>query len=239
MQEPMAHRVLVIVPTYNERENLPRFLEELLALPLHLQVLVVDDNSPDGTGRLAEELSRKEPRLQVLHRPRKMGLGSAYREGFAWALQRDFDRVVEMDADFSHDPRALPKLIAASDEVDLVIGSRYVSGGGTVGWGALRRFISQGGCLYARLILGTPIRDLTGGFKCFRRRVLEAIDLGEVASEGYSFQIEMNYRVLKGGFSVKEIPILFTDRRVGKSKMSWRIFWEGIRRVWWMRRAIG
>ena len=239
MQEPMAHRVLVIVPTYNERENLPRFLEELLALPLHLQVLVVDDNSPDGSGRLAEELSGKEPRLQVLHRPGKMGLGSAYREGFAWALQRDFDRVVEMDADFSHDPRALPKLIAASDEADLVIGSRYVSGGGTAGWGPLRRFISQGGCLYARLILGISIRDLTGGFKCFQRRVLEAIDLGEVASEGYSFQIEMNYRVLKGGFSVKEIPILFTDRRVGKSKMSWRIFWEGIRKVWWMRRTIG
>jgi dolichol-phosphate mannosyltransferase len=238
MEEPIAPRVLVVIPTYNERENLPRLLEELLALPFNLSVLVVDDNSPDGTGRLAEELSRGEPRLHVLHRPRKMGLGSAYREGFAWALQRDFDRVVEMDADFSHDPRALPRLIAASAETDLVIGSRYVDGGGTAGWGALRRCVSRGGCLYARLILGAPVRDLTGGFKCFRRRVLEAIDLGKVASEGYSFQIEMTYRALKAGFSVKELPILFTDRRGGESKMSWRIFWEAIRKVWWMRWAI-
>jgi dolichol-phosphate mannosyltransferase len=230
-----ADRACVILPTYNERENLPQIAPAILAAAPELDVLVVDDNSPDGTGALADELAQKEPRLRVLHRERKEGLGRAYLAGFAEALKAGYGRVIEMDADFSHDPARLPALLAASREVDLVLGSRYVAGGGTVNWGLGRRLLSRGGSFYARTILGLGIRDLTGGFKCFRREVLEAIDLPSVRSSGYAFQIELTYRAVKKGFSVREVPITFVDRRVGKSKMSRRIVAEALWMVWKIR----
>ena len=230
-----ADRACVILPTYNERENLPQIAPAILAAAPELDVLVVDDNSPDGTGALADELAQKEPRLRVLHRERKEGLGRAYLAGFAEALKAGYGRVIEMDADFSHDPARLPALLAASREAELVLGSRYVAGGGTVNWGLGRRLLSRGGSFYARTILGLGIRDLTGGFKCFRREVLEAIDLPSVRSSGYAFQIELTYRAVKKGFSVREVPITFVDRRVGKSKMSRRIVAEALWMVWKIR----
>jgi dolichol-phosphate mannosyltransferase len=200
-----------------------------------VDVLVVDDGSPDGTGTLADELAARDPRVNVLHRVRKEGLGKAYLAAFGWALERDYGLVLEMDADFSHDPRHLPALLAGAQEADLVLGSRYVPGGGTVNWGLGRRIISRGGSLYARTILGVAVRDLTGGFKCFRREVLEAIDLATVECSGYAFQIELTYRALRRGFRVVEVPIVFADRRVGQSKMSRRIVLEAIRKVWSIR----
>ncbi|MBI2881703.1 MAG: polyprenol monophosphomannose synthase [Candidatus Tectomicrobia bacterium] len=226
---------LVVVPTYNEAENIGPLLRAVLSLPFPLEVLVVDDGSPDGTADRVEEMAREDPRIHLLRRPGKMGLGSAYLDAFRWALRWDYARVVEMDADFSHDPRHLPALLEASERADLVLGSRYVPGGETAGWTPLRKFISRAGSLYARAILGLSVRDLTGGYKCFRRQVLEAIPLDEVVSEGYAFQIEMTFRALRKGFRVIEVPIRFTDRRVGQSKMSWRIFWEAVRNVWWIR----
>jgi len=230
-------RTLVCLPTYDERENLGPMLAALFAVDAELHVLVIDDGSPDGTGALADEIAAREPRLFVLHRPAKEGLGKAYLAGFAWALERAYDLVVEMDADFSHDPRALPALLARAQDADLVLGSRYVAGGGTRGWGPLRRLLSAGGSLYARTILGLPIRDLTGGFKCFRRGVLEAVDLASVGCSGYAFQIELTHRAHRAGFRVAEVPILFVDRRVGRSKMSGRIVLEAIVKVWEMRLA--
>jgi dolichol-phosphate mannosyltransferase len=231
-----SQRALVCLPTYDERDNLVPILEAILSNLPGADVLVIDDNSPDGTGKLADEFAAREPRVKVLHRPGKQGLGKAYLAGFAWALERDYGFVLEMDADFSHDPRRLPALLAAAaGEADLALGSRYVPGGGTVGWGLLRRIISQGGSLYARLILGITVRDLTGGFKCFRRAVLEAIDLPTVACTGYAFQIELTYRAIRRGFRVKEVPIVFEDRRVGQSKMSSRIVLEALRKVWSIR----
>lgn len=229
-------RVLIIIPTYNERDNIGPLLAQIHeALPI-ADVLVVDDNSPDGTGQLADELAKKDPRLKVLHREGKLGLGTAYLTGFRYALDAGYDFVFEMDADFSHDPRYLPKLIdEAQSGTDLVLGSRYVTGGGTVNWGVGRQLISQGGSLYARSVLGVKVRDLTGGFKCFNRRVLEGINLAEVLSSGYGFQIELTYRALKKGFTVKEIPIVFEDRRVGQSKMSRKIFIEAFTVVWKLR----
>jgi dolichol-phosphate mannosyltransferase len=228
---------LVIIPTYNERENLGPITSAVLAAEPRVDVLVVDDNSPDGTGVLADELAAKEPRLRVLHREKKEGLGRAYLHAFRWALEHDYQYVIEMDADFSHDPKYLPGLIdaAMSGGADLVLGSRYVEGGGTVNWGVLRQLISQGGSLYARSILGVRVRDLTGGFKCFNRRVLEGINLDEVVSTGYGFQIELTYRALKKGYAVKEVPIVFEDRRVGQSKMSRKIFVEAMTMVWKLR----
>jgi dolichol-phosphate mannosyltransferase len=234
---PGSERALVCLPTYDERENLVPIVEAILAAAPEVDVLVIDDNSPDGTGRLADEVAAREPRVKVLHRPGKQGLGKAYLAGFAWALARDYRFVLEMDADFSHDPRRLPALLAAARENDLALGSRYVAGGGTVGWGLVRRIISQGGSLYARTILGVKVRDLTGGFKCFRREVLEAIDLPSVECTGYAFQIELTYRVVRRGFRVKEVPIVFEDRRVGRSKMSSRIVLEALRKVWSIRFA--
>ncbi|MHB8420794.1 MAG: polyprenol monophosphomannose synthase [Myxococcales bacterium] len=222
---------LVVLPTYDEIENLTAIVPAVFAASDRIEILVVDDNSPDGTGRLADELAAKEPRLHVLHRPRKEGLGRAYLAGFAWALERPYERVLEMDADFSHDPRHLPALLEASGGADLVLGSRYVPGGGTENWGLGRRLLSRGGSLYARTLLGVRIRDLTGGFKCFRRGVLERLDLGSVRSEGYSFQIELTYRALSLGLRVVEVPIRFADRRVGKSKMSKEIFAEAVAAV--------
>jgi dolichol-phosphate mannosyltransferase len=198
-------------------------------------VLVVDDNSPDGTGLLADQLAVREPRVRVLHRERKEGLGRAYLAGFQRALAGGYGRILEMDADFSHDPARLPALLAASREADLVLGSRYVPGGGTVNWGIGRRALSRGGSFYARTILGLGVRDLTGGFKCFRREVLERIDLPSVRSSGYAFQIELTYRAMKRGFRVVEIPITFVDRRVGQSKMSRRIVAEALWMVWKIR----
>ena len=231
----MIDRACVILPTYNEKENLPGIAPAILAAAPEVDILVVDDNSPDGTGALADELAARQPRLNVLHRERKEGLGRAYLAGFAEALARGYGRIVEMDADFSHDPDALPGLLEASRKADLVLGSRYVEGGGTVNWGLGRRLLSQGGSLYARTILGVGIRDLTGGFKCFRREVLESIDLESVRSSGYAFQIELTYRTLKRGFTVLEIPIVFADRRVGKSKMSRAIVAEALWMVWKIR----
>jgi dolichol-phosphate mannosyltransferase len=226
---------LICLPTYDERENLEPMVEAVLAAAPGADVLVIDDNSPDGTGRLADELAVQRPRLHVLHRAGKEGLGKAYLAGFAWALQRDYRLVLEMDCDFSHDPRHLPAMLAAAEDVDLVLGSRYVPGGGTENWGLGRKLISRGGSLYARAILGLSVRDLTGGFKCFRREVLEAIDLGSVQCTGYAFQIELTYRAARRGFRIREIPITFVDRRVGHSKMSRRIVLEAIRKVWSIR----
>ena len=229
-----APRALVCVPTYNEAENVVPIVEAILAAA-PVEVLVVDDGSPDGTGQLADAIAAREPRVHVLHREKKEGLGRAYLAAFAWALARPYDLVLEMDADFSHHPRYLAPMLARAREADLVLGSRYVEGGGTVNWGLGRRILSKGGSLYARTILGVPYRDLTGGFKCFRREVLEAIDLATVQCTGYAFQIELTYRVHRRGFRVAEVPIVFEDRRVGKSKMSRRIVLEAIRKVWSIR----
>ncbi len=230
-----ARRAVICLPTYDERENLAPILQAIHQAAPDVDVLVVDDDSPDGTGRLADEIAARDRRVKVLHRERKEGLGRAYLAGFAWALARGYGLVLEMDADFSHDPRHLPALLAASCNADLVLGSRYVPGGGTVHWGLGRRLVSRGGSLYARTILRVPVRDLTGGFKCFRREVLEALDLESVECSGYAFQIELTYRAIRRGFRVVEIPIVFADRRVGRSKMSRRIVLEAMRKVWSMR----
>lgn len=219
---------MIVVPTFNERENLPELLSRLAVLDLNLHVLVVDDNSPDGTGELAEELSASRPWFHVMHRPGKFGLGTAYVEGFRHALAKGFDAIGEMDADLSHDPSYLSSMLQALEGADVVLGSRYVDGGGTRNWGAVRRLISRGGSLYARTVLGVPVHDLTGGFKLFRRGVLENLSLDTVRSNGYSFQIEMTYRAIRGGYRVVEVPIVFEDRRVGKSKLSRQVVLEAM-----------
>jgi dolichol-phosphate mannosyltransferase len=225
-------RVTICLPTYNERENLEPMLRALGdVLPDEGRVLVVDDSSPDGTGQLADELSTTLGYVDVLHRPRKEGLGRAYLAAFERALADGAELILEMDCDFSHDPRDAPRLIEAAGSADLVLGSRYVEGGRVENWGALRRFVSSGGSLYARVLLGVGIRDLTGGFKCYRRAVLETIDLAAVTSSGYAFQIETTYRALRSGFRVVEIPITFADREIGSSKMSKRIFFEAVWKV--------
>jgi dolichol-phosphate mannosyltransferase len=228
--------VVVCIPTYNERENLQPICEAVLAVDRRVDILVVDDNSPDGTGQLADTLAAGQPRIRVLHRAKKEGLGKAYLHAFRWALEQRYSYVVEMDADFSHDPKFLPQLLDAAERgADLVLGSRYVTGGGTVNWGFGRKVISRGGSLYARTVLGCNVRDLTGGFKCFRRQVLETLDLGAIRSSGYAFQIELTYRALRAGFRVAEVPIVFEDRRVGHSKMSRKIFLEAVQMVWRLR----
>jgi dolichol-phosphate mannosyltransferase len=230
---------LVIIPTYNERDNVGPITQAVLAAEPRVDILIVDDNSPDGTGQVADGLAAAEPRIQVLHREKKQGLGRAYLHAFRWALEHGYQYVVEMDADFSHDPKYLPQLIdAAMGGADLALGSRYVPGGGTVNWGVGRKLVSRGGSLYARSILGVRVRDLTGGFKCFNRRVLESIDLDQVQSSGYAFQIELTFRALKKGFTVKEIPIVFEDRRVGQSKMSRKIFVEAMTMVWKLKLTV-
>ena len=231
-------RTCVCLPTYNERENLEPMLRALVGvLGPGDRVLVIDDNSPDGTGELADRLAAELDAVEVLHRPRKDGLGPAYLAGFRRALETDAELIVEMDCDFSHDPEDVPRLLAAAADADLVLGSRYVPGGGVENWGAIRRAISWGGSLYARLVLGISVRDLTGGFKCFRRAVLEAIPLGEVRSRGYAFQIELTYRASRTGFRVVEIPIRFVDRVVGGSKLSRTIVLEAIWKVPLLRLA--
>lgn len=221
---------LVIIPTYNEGGNISRLLAAVFALDPSLHILIVDDNSPDGTGKLVAGLadSSYPGRLFLLSRPGKLGLGSAYVSGFKWALARDYQYIVQMDADFSHNPKYIPALLASAADHDLVIGSRYTKGGGVANWSLLRRLISLGGGLYSRIILDLPVRDLTGGFKCFRREALASIALDAVRSSGYSFQIEMTYRVCLHGFSVREVPIVFEERNAGRSKMSGAIFREAI-----------
>lgn len=226
--------VWLILPTYNEAENIERIvaaaLPQLAATGLEHRILVVDDGSPDGTGQIADRLAAENPAVEVLHRTSKDGIGPAYLAGFRHALAGGADLLMEMDSDFSHDPVDIPRLVAAADRADLVLGSRYVRGGGVADWGLLRRLISRGGSLYARLLLGIPVDDLTGGFKCFRRSVLETLDLSGVGTDGYGFQIEVTYRAIKAGFRVEEVPIVFRDRRAGTSKMSAKIaveaFWK-------------
>jgi dolichol-phosphate mannosyltransferase len=226
---------LVVIPTYNEIENLQALVEKVLAQRA-FDVLIVDDHSPDGTGELAETLSNRFPtRVAVLHRAAKQGLGTAYRAGFNYALTRGYQHIFEMDADFSHDPRALPALRAALEDADAVLGSRYVRGGETKNWPIARRLLSQGGSLYAALILGLPFHDLTGGFKGFSARVLQSLDLDAIRSNGYAFQIEVTYRAYQGGFRIVERPITFVDRRLGHSKMRPAIVAEAIRIVWSLR----
>jgi len=233
----MAERFLVILPTYNESQNLPRIVPPILAQDPRLEILVVDDASPDGTGRLANDLAGVNPRVHVLHRTQKEGLGRAYLAGFAWALARDFDLMFEMDADFSHDPRFLVDMIAASRSADLVVGSRYKTGVNVINWPMSRLLLSYGANLYARWITGLPLTDATGGFKCFRKEVLAAIPLEKIRSNGYAFQIEMSYRAWKKKFRLTEISIVFTDRVEGSSKMSKAIVREGVWVVWWLRFA--
>lgn len=232
----MPERALVIVPTYNERENVARLIEAVLAQDTRLDVLVVDDGSPDGTGAIVDALAAADPRVNALHRPRKLGLGTAYLAGFQWALERDYALVFEMDADFSHDPAHIPTFLAAAETADLVLGSRYRGGKVTVvNWPIGRLILSYFANVYARVVTGLPLFDATGGFKCFRRCVLEAIDLGAVRSNGYAFQIEMSFRAWKGGFRIAEIPIVFVDRTEGQSKMSGRIVREAVWMVWRLR----
>ena len=222
-------KAIVCLPTYNERENVERMVRTLHGLGV--QVLVIDDNSPDGTGAIADALAAELDDVAVLHRPHKEGLGPAYIAGFRRALGEGADLILEMDCDFSHDPADVPRLLSAAENADLVIASRYVKGGGTRNWNLLRRFISRGGSLYAQVLLGLPVRDLTGGFKCYRRAVLEALPLDEIHSKGYAFQIETTYRTMRKGFRVSEIPITFVDRLEGGSKMSRGIVVEAVWKV--------
>jgi dolichol-phosphate mannosyltransferase len=229
-------QALIVVPTYNERDNVRGIAERLLAALPETHVLFVDDNSPDGTGAVLDELAATQPRLHVMHRAGKLGLGTAYVEGFGWGLARGYAYLFEMDADGSHDPKYLTQMLALADDgADVVIGSRYIPGGGTENWGPGRKLISRGGSLYARTVLGVDVRDVTAGFMCWRRSALEAIDLSTITSNGYSFQIEMKYRALKHGLRVVETPIVFVDRRVGQSKMSRAIFVEALLKVWTLR----
>lgn len=233
----------VCVPTYNEAQTVEPLVRAVRAAmdgaDIDGHVLVIDDNSPDGTGQIVERLAAEDPRVHLLHRAGKEGIGPAYRAGFRQALAAGADLILEMDCDFSHDPADVPRLIAAADHADLVLGSRYADGGGVARWGLVRRGISRGGCLYAQAILGTDVRDLTGGFKCFHREVLEAIPLDAVQGAGYVFQIEMTYRALLAGFRVLEVPITFTDRTQGESKMSRRIVLEAATHVPRLRRRLG
>lgn len=240
----MPEQVWVVIPTYNEAANIEGIVRAAVAeldrvAPDAYRILIVDDNSPDGTGQIADRLAAAQPHVEVMHRATKTGLGHAYLAGFSRALAGEAELVIEMDADFSHDPRYLGPMLDAAKEADLVLGSRYVEGGGVEDWGLLRRLISRGGGFYARKILGVQIHDLTGGFKCIHRRVLETIQLETIRAEGYVFQIEVTYRALRAGFRVKEIPIVFRDRSVGSSKMSARIAAEAMWAVPFLRRRDG
>ena len=229
-------KTLIVTPTYNEKENLPRFVDALRRAYPDADVMIVDDNSPDGTGDIADALAAKDEHVRVMHRPGKLGLGTAYVQAFQKGLAEGYERFFEMDADGSHDVRYLPEMVRALDEgADLVIGSRNIPGGGVEGWGPVRHFISKGGSLYARTILGLEVRDVTAGYNGFTRRALEAIDLGTIASNGYSFQIEMKFRAIRRGMRVKEVPIVFVDRTLGQSKMSRKIFVEAMGVVWKLR----
>jgi dolichol-phosphate mannosyltransferase len=225
-------KILVIMPTYNERENLPPMTQALLKLAVAVDVLVVDDNSPDGTGQLADELAARHPSINVLHRSEKNGLGRAYCAGFAWALERDYEFILEMDGDFSHNPEDVPRLVEAAQEADLVLGSRYCNGIRVINWPLKRLLLSTSAARYVRIITGMPFSDPTGGFKCFRRRALQTIDLDRIRSNGYSFQVEMTHKIWQKGMKVVEVPIIFSERFHGHSKMSRKIVWEALIMVW-------
>ncbi|UCE25481.1 MAG: polyprenol monophosphomannose synthase [Candidatus Zixiibacteriota bacterium] len=228
-------RALIIFPTYNERDNIEKIVHAVLPLDARIHVLIVDDNSPDGTGEIADRLASEEPKVSVLHRDKKDGLGRAYIAGFHWAIENEYDFVFEMDADFSHGPEYIKDFLREIQNYDLVLGSRYISGVNVINWPMSRLLLSYFANVYTRIITGMPIRDATGGFKCFRRQVLEAIDLDAVTSSGYSFQIEMSMRAWRKGFRIHEIPIVFVDRIAGSSKMSKKIMREAIWMVWWLR----
>ncbi len=230
-----ASSTLIIIPTYNERENITEIIPKIREVVPGVHILVVDDNSPDGTAGLVVELGERLGNIFVLNRPKKEGLGRAYIAGFGWALARDYERIFEMDADFSHDPKYLPAMLAASETADLVIGSRYLTGVNVVNWPMSRLLISYGGNMFARIVAGIPVRDCTAGFKCFRRKVLQALPLDKIGSSGYSFQIEMNFYTWKKGFVIQEVPIVFTDRKAGVSKMSTKIVREALLLLWKLR----
>lgn len=238
----MGNKTLVIVPTYNERDNLPPMAERLLKLPMPVDLLVVDDNSPDGTGKIADDLAAKHPSIHVLHRAQKNGLGRAYIDGFKWALGRDYEHIMEMDGDFSHNPDDIPKFLEAAkrEDADLVLGSRYCNGIRVINWPLGRLLLSMSAAKYVQMITGMPISDPTGGFKCFHRRALKAIDLDAVQSNGYSFQIEMTHKLWREGRRVAEVPIIFTDRFQGTSKMSRKIVYEALFMVWrlWLQNGM-
>jgi dolichol-phosphate mannosyltransferase len=236
----MSEKALVIVPTYNERENLPALVERVLGLPAQIDLLVVDDNSPDGTGQLADELAAKNARVHILHRAVKNGLGRAYCDGFKWALARDFEFIMEMDGDFSHNPDEIPNFLKAAQDADLVLGSRYRNGIRVINWPLKRLMLSMGAAKYVRLVTGMPISDPTGGYKCFRRGTLQSIDLDAVRSNGYSFQIEMTHKIWRQGLKIAEVPITFLDRFQGTSKMSRKIVWEALGMVWrlWIQNGL-
>jgi len=227
-------KTLIAIPTYNERENIGELIRQIFTYAPDTDLLVIDDNSPDGTGALLDELAAQDTRIHVMHRPGKMGLGTAYVAGFRYAIAHDYDFVFEMDADFSHDPRYLPNFLKLAQDNDLVIGSRYIAGGGTPNWKPLRRFISGGGNRFARTMLGIPIHDCTGGYRCYRVAALRTLNLDAISAQGYAFQVEMAYNIWKSGFRWAETPIIFEDRRVGKSKMSRKIFIEAFL---WVTRA--
>jgi dolichol-phosphate mannosyltransferase len=228
-------KTLVIIPTYNERENIERIVPQVLEKDPSIHILIVDDNSPDGTGEIADEMAKANDRIMVIHRQNKEGLGTAYKTGFKFALEKNYDFIFEMDCDFSHDPKYILHFLEAIKDADLVLGSRYISGVNVINWPMPRLLLSYYANVYTRLITGLPVKDATGGFKCFRREVLEAIDLDKVKSNGYSFQIEMSFRAWKRGFRIKEIPIVFEDRKAGQSKMSKKIVREAIWMVWRLR----
>ena len=228
-------RSLVIIPTYNESENIEKIVHETIANLPDTEILIIDDNSPDGTGKIADGLAAAGSAVHVMHRPKKMGMGNAYNQGFRYAMEHGYDIVFEMDADFSHKPSDLPRLLEKLNNNGLVIGSRYVDGGGTVNWGMSRRMISRFGNLYARVILGMRVRDITAGFRCYSTEALRKIDLDQVKSDGYGFQVEMAYRIKQAGYGIHEVPIIFEDRRAGQSKMSKDIVLEAFVRVFMMR----
>jgi dolichol-phosphate mannosyltransferase len=225
-------KCLVIIPTYNEKDNIPVIVGQVLARDPAIEVLVIDDNSPDGTGRIADGMAAGDQRIHVIHRPGKMGLGTAYVTGFKWALSQQYDLVCEMDADFSHPPATLNLFLEKIKDCDLVIGSRYVSGINVVNWPLKRLLLSYFANIYARIVTGVPVRDLTAGFKCYRRKVLEAINLDKIKSNGYAFQIEMHFNAYYKGFTVREVPIIFEERKMGQSKMNKKIVYEAVWMVW-------
>jgi dolichol-phosphate mannosyltransferase len=224
---------LIAIPTYNERENIASLIEDVISVAPATDILVIDDNSPDGTGQVVDEIAARDPRVQVVHRPGKLGLGTAYVRGFQYAIDHGYDFVFEMDADFSHDPKYLPDFFRTANDADLVIGSRYVPGGGTPNWSALRKFISGGGNIFARAVLGIPVHDCTAGYRCYRVAALRTLKLDKIRAQGYAFQVEMAYIFWQRGYRIREVPIIFEDRRVGKSKMSRKIFIEGF--LWVLR----
>lgn len=233
-----GEKSLIIIPTYNEKENLPKIVPAVFAILPEANILVVDDNSPDGTGKLAEALKSQDSRIFTLHRKQNRGLGRAYIDGFRWALKHDYEFIFEMDADFSHQPQYLTNFLGSILDVDLVLGCRYMPGGGIEGWERHRLWISRGGNFYAKRMLHLPFRDVTGGFKCFRRKTLEGIDFNKIRSDGYNFQIELSFYAYQAGFKIKEIPIIFPDRTEGYSKMNLGIFHEALFGVWRLRKEL-